>query len=173
MQYTDDALNEIVSKYGDTVYRLAFSITKNKADAEDVTQDVFVKFIENRHKIKNDAHLKAWLIRVTVNHCRDLFALYWNKNTTGLDSITENKASYRDSSELDDIIVKEECAELKEAVESLPVKYRVVVHLYYYEDYSVKEIANTLKLSSGTVKWQLSRARQLLKERLTGGNYNV
>ena len=172
MNFTDDELNEIIDKYGNSVYRLAFSITKNQTDAEDVTQDVFVKFIENRHKIENDDHLKAWLIRVTINHCKNLFSEYWNKNTTALDNVG-NSIHKNESSNLDEIIKREEYDELNAAVNALPAKYRAVIHLYYYEEYTVKLISETLNLSSGTVKWQLSRARQLLKKNLIGGNYVI
>lgn len=172
MNFTDDELIEIINKYGNSIYRLAFAIVKNKADAEDTTQEVFIKFIKNRHKIINDSHLKAWLIRVTINHCKNLLSEYWNKNTTALDNVINFSSELSDSSDLDNIIKQEESNELIVAVNSLPAKYRAVIHLYYYEDYSVKEIAEALKLSSGTIKWQLSRARQLLKEHLTGGNYD-
>ena len=170
MNFTDDELNEIIDKYGNSVYRLAFSITKNQIDAEDITQDVFIKFIENRHKIENDSHLKAWLIRVTVNHCKNLFSEYWNKNTTALDNAINNTSENK-CSDLDNIIKREEHNELNAAVTALPAKYRTVIHLYYYEEYTIKAISETLNLSSGTVKWQLSRARKLLKKSLKGGDY--
>ena len=154
MDYTREELEEIIDKYGDMVYRLAFSYTKNKEDADDISQEVFIKFIQNAYKFKkiDDGYLKAWLIRVTINRCKDFLASYWNRNIIALsDDIT---------------ILMEEKSEVYEAVINLPEKYKIVIYLYYYEDYSVKEIAAILKRSQGTVKWQLSKARQLLKEQL-------
>ena len=143
---------EIVEKYGDMVYRLAFSLTKNKEDAEDVSQEVFIKYIHNLRKFLNsdEKYLKAWLIRVTINKCKDLFSSFWRKNVTELSE--------------DIAFEMEEKHEIYEAVFNLPEKYKVPIYLYYYEGYSVVEIASILKRKSGTVKWQLSKARELLKD---------
>lgn len=156
MDFSREQLGEIIEKYGDMVYRLAFSMTKNKEDAEDVSQDVFMRYIRHSHKFgsEDEAYLKSWLIRVTINRCKDLFSSFWRKNVISLDK--------------DIALEMEEEREVYESVLKLPLKYRTVIYLYYYEEYSVNEIAGLLKRKSGTVKWQLSRARELLKEYMEG-----
>lgn len=157
MDFTREELEEIIDEYGDMVYRLAFSYTKNKEDADDISQEVFIKFIQNAYKFNkaDDGYLKAWLIRVTINRCKDFLASYWNRNIIALS---------------DDITIwMEEKSEVYEAVINLPPKYKTVIYLHYYEGYSVKEIADILKRNQGTIKWQLSKARQLLKEQLEKG----
>lgn len=152
MEFTGRQLENIAEMYGDMVYRLAFSMMKNKEDAEDISQEVFIKFIRHSDKFtdENEPYIKAWLIRVTINCCKDLFTSFWKKHVVELsDDIAMDMA--------------EKC-EVYEGVLKLPEKYRVVIYLYYYEDYKVEEIARILNRKSGTVKWQLSKARELLKK---------
>lgn len=145
---------EIVEQHFDTVYRLALSQTKNKADAEDITQDVFLRFVQNSKPFSSPQHIKAWLIRVTVNRCHSLFTSSWHKRTEALsEEIPFN------SPEKSDVYY---------AVLDLPQKYRTVIHLFYYEDMSVAEISEILKRNESTVKSQLHRARELLKSKLKG-----
>lgn len=146
-RYTYD---EIADKYIDTIYRLALSRTKSTQYAEDITQDVFVKLIDSRKSFESEEHLKAWLLRVTINLTKDLFSSAWFKRTSELD---EN-ISY----------TAEEESELPNAVSALPKKYRTVIHLHYYEGYRVDEIAQITGVSAGTVKSQLHRGRQMLKD---------
>lgn len=146
-RYTYD---EIASKYIDTIYRLALSRTKSTQYAEDITQDVFVKLIDSRKSFETEEHLKAWLLRVTINLTKDLFSSAWFKRTSELD---EN-ISYTS---------EEEEGDLPQAVAALPKKYRTVIHLHYYEGYQVDEIAQITGVSVGTVKSQLHRGRQMLK----------
>lgn len=141
---------EIADKYIDTIYRLALSRTKSQQYAEDITQDVFVKLISSRKNFESEEHLKAWLLRVTINLTKDLFSSSWFKTT---DELSED-ISYRD----------EEKSDLYYAVMKLSQKYRTVIHLHYYEGYSVDEIAKITGASPGTVKSQLHRGRQMLKE---------
>ena len=141
---------EIADKYIDTIYRLALSRTKSQQYAEDITQDVFVKLISSRKNFESEEHLKAWLLRVTINLTKDLFSSSWFKAT---DELSED-ISYRD----------EEKSDLYYAVMKLSQKYRTVIHLHYYEGYSVDEIAKITGASPGTVKSQLHRSRQMLKE---------
>lgn len=146
---------EITEKYLNTVYRLALSQTKNVADAEDITQDVFLRFMQNSKPFASPEHIKAWLIRVTINRCHSLFTSSWHKKTEALsEEIPFN------SPEKSDVYY---------AVLELPQKYRTVIHLFYYEDMSVAEISSTLRLKETTVKSQLHRAREILKSKLKGG----
>lgn len=151
-RYTYD---EIADKYIDTIYRLALSRTKSHSYAEDITQDVFVKLMSANKKFDSEEHLKAWLLRVTINLTKDLFASSWYKKTSELDE----DVSY----------TPEEKSDLYYAVMNLPQKYRTVIHLHYYEGYSVDEIAGIIKSTPGTVKSQLHRGRQMIKDLMEEG----
>lgn len=146
---------EIIRAHFDMVYRLALSQTKSVANAEDVTQEVFLRFVENREKLKSSEHIKAWLIRVTINCSKSVFLSSWFRKTVPLtDEITFDTP---------------EKSEVYYAVQSLPSKYRTVIHLFYYEDMSVKEIADCLSMKESTVKSHLFRGRELLRSELKGG----
>ena len=141
-----------IKEHSNMVYKIAFLMLKNKEDAEEVYQETFIKLYENFKKMKNDEHMKHWLIRVTINNCKMLLRKRKRENLTELD---EN-ISFEDNSNITSI----------EAVKKLPEKYRIVIYLYYYEQYKVSEISNILKTSEGTIKSQLSRAREILKNEL-------
>ncbi|MGB4657993.1 MAG: sigma-70 family RNA polymerase sigma factor [Mobilitalea sp.] len=152
----------IMKKYGDMVYQLALSQTKSKANAEDIYQEVFLKLIVKKPHYENEEHLKALLIRMTVNKCKDLWKSAWFRNTIPYE-IIEDTRSYP---------AKEESkSDIYECVISLPEKYRVIIHLFYYEEMSIEEIGNSLKMKYGTVASKLSRGRKLLKERMEGDYY--
>lgn len=149
---TNDCIDDIVSRYSDMVYRLALARTKNQADAEDVFQDVFVRYMKSQDKITSEEHLKAWLIRATINCSKNLFSSAWYKKTVALDETLSTSMG--------------EKSEVYYAVLNLPKKYRTVVHLFYFEDMSIAEIAQTTNLNQSTIKSQLSRARTMLKDAL-------
>lgn len=151
----DGVKHELTDKFFDTVYRLALSRTKDKEHAEDVTQDVFLRFLKTDTEFESEEHVKAWLIRVTINCSNSLFTSSWYKNTAPL---TE-----------DIKFETEEKGEVYYAVMDLPVKYRTVIHLFYYEDMSVSDIAEATKSKESTVKSQLHRGREMLKNALKGG----
>ena len=139
------------------LYRTAYSIVGNKADAEDVAQNTFIKLWERQEPFEDLEHARKWLIRVAVNECHSLWHAPWRKRISYLEELaTEPSFSMRERSDL------------YYAVKELPVKYRQVVHLYYFEEYSVKEIAEIMKLSETAVQTRLQRARQKLKETLKG-----
>ena len=140
-----------VLQYKDTVYKIAYTYCKNTADAEDTFQEVFLRYFKNTSKFTNDEHEKAWLIRVTINCCKKLLGSSWFRKTIQLD---EN-ISFDEKEE----------SEIFYAVMALPQKYRTVVHLYYYEDYSVREIAEIISIKETTVQTQLQRAREMLKSK--------
>lgn len=141
--------DDIAERYIDTVYRLALARSKSRENAEDITQEVFLKLIGSRKRFESETHLKAWLLRVTINCSKDMMMSAWHSKTGGLK---------------EDIPAPDgEESGLYEAVMSLPAKYRTVIHLHYYEGYSVEEIAGIVKARPGTVKSQLHRGRELLK----------
>lgn len=147
--------NEITEKYFDMVYKLAVSQTKDIHYGEDVAGSVFLKFIQSNKDFESEEHIKAWLIRVTINTAKSIFSSSWHKKIVPLDAEIP-------------IEMPEEESDVYSAVMSLPKKYRAVIHLFYYEDMSVIEIAEILKINQSTVRSQLHRGRALLKEKLKG-----
>ena len=147
MEYKISA-EEAFNKYSDMVYRLAFARVKNKYDADDILQDVFLRFIKQKKNLTNEEHTKALLIRITINCTKRMFASGWFKKTQPAD---------------ESIAVNMPENDTLDAVLRLPVKYRTVIHLYYYCCYSTDEIAKILNTKPSTVKSQLHRARQKLK----------
>lgn len=148
-----DYKNEVIislNKYSNMVFRLAFARTKNSHDAYDILQEVFLRYIKSNKDFINEEHKKAWLIKTTINCSKTLLSSAWFRKTTGLDdNITQE--------------LKEK-SEVYYAVLKLPKKYRTVIHLFYYEDMSITEIANLLNIKESTIKSQLHRARKKLKE---------
>lgn len=146
-------MESIYDKFSNTVYRAAFSYCKNHADAEDITSEVFIKCFTGKKKFDSDEHLKAWLIRCTINRCKDVFKSFRFKNLVPLE---DTELIYETPEE----------SEVYHTVMALPEKYRIAIHLFYYEGYSSKEIAGILKKSDTAVRTQLRRGREMLKKSL-------
>ena len=153
MALTEEQRTQVVSRWGDMVYRLALARTANVPDAEDVFQEVFLRYFRHEEKFHNDEDRKAWLIRCTVNRAKSLTASPWRKRIVPLETAEE-------------VGVEDDYREVYSAVLSLPGKYRAVIHLHYFEGLSVAEIAQMLRVPEGTVKSQLSRGRALLRDML-------
>lgn len=154
---------ECYEKYKDTVYRLAYSWCKNASQSEDVFQEVFYKYMVHQPVFRDEAHEKAWFIRTTINACKDTLKTKWNRDTVSL-AERDGFKSYADSK------TAEEAEILLEAVLSLPEKYRLPIHLYYYEDYSVREIAQMLRRKESAVQTQLQRGREKIRKILENSN---
>lgn len=146
-----------IERYGDMVRRICTVELNNHADSEDVFQTVFLKYVLSAVSFENEEHEKAWLIRVSVNACRDVLRSAFRRRTVSLSALGDIPAD-----------VPEEHREVLGAVASLPEKYRVPVYLYYYEGYSAGEIGALLGKNPNTVYTLLSRARGLLREKLGG-----
>lgn len=154
---TGEFKNQICEKYFDTVYKLALSQTKDVHHAEDITNEVFLKYISSAKVFESEDHIKAWLIRVTINCCKNIFSSSWFKKTVPLEETLAEE-------------MPEEESDVYFAVLKLPQKYRAVIHLFYYEDLSVEQISKYLHINASTVRSQLSRGRSLLKASLEGEN---
>jgi len=154
VMYCPDCPEDIIYRYQDTVYRIAFTYCRNPSDAEDVAQEVFIRYIRKMPRLDSEEHLKAWLIRVTLNVAKSLLTSSWSKKTVPLSD--------------HELISNDEMSntETYYAVMSLSEKYRSVVMLYYFEDYSVKEIAQILNRTETAIQTQLQRARAMLKDKL-------
>lgn len=157
----DDSLQQTIELYSPMVYRLAYSLVKNRADAEDIHQEVFVKYIKKAPCFESSEHEKAWFIRVTTNLCKNWWKSAWQRRITFLSEYEEADREVFLSQSF-----REEHFEIMEIVRTLPQKYRAVIHLFYYEQLSVEEIAGILALKPSTVRTHLTRARQRLSELL-------
>ena len=142
-------------KYGDRVFTAAFHVCRNREDADDVVQDTFLKYHAMQMDYESEEHIKAWLLRTAINRSKDLLKSFWRIHMTPWEDYM-NELEFAEPQDKG----------LFEAVMHLPRKYRIVVPLFYYEEYSVEQIAGILRIPTGTVKSQLSRARMLLKNEL-------
>ena len=151
-------IEQIIEKYADMVYKIALTRCRTVENAEDIFQEVFMKFSSKMPVFKSEEHEKAWFIRVTINLSKNFKNLAWNKKVVTLDENIEFET-------------KEE-QDVFSVVSNLPQNYRTVIYLFYYEGYKVKEISKLIKKSEGTVKTWLARGRMALKEKLEGGFEN-
>lgn len=142
-------------QYKTILFRLAFSYLGNKHDCEDILQEVFIKLCYSAPVFPCNEDEKRWLIRVTINQCKDHLKSFWQRNRVSLEDIEDYATVMEDREDLLNII-------------NLPPKYKVVLHLYYYEGYNIAEISNILKLSESAIKMRLKRGREFLKIELEG-----
>ena len=151
-------VQDLMNMYKNNVYAAAFSICKNASDAEDVVQDTFLQYYMTHINFDNEQHIRAWLLRVAINKAKNIQSSFWHRNGMPLDDFIETLSFETPKTK-----------ELFEEVMKLPEKYRVVVHLFYYEDYSIKEIAKILRTTESNIKVRLSRGRVKLKDALKEG----
>ncbi len=151
---TDDLIDEVIGQYSQMVYRIALSYVKSRHDADDVFQDVFLRYFSKYKIFENEEHRKAWFIRVTINCSKKFCTSSWMKKTLPLDE----EISFEMPEE----------NELYTTLRRLPLKYRTVLHLFYFEDLSVEEIGRILKIKSAAIRMQLTRGRNMLKKNLKG-----
>lgn len=153
---TEAEFLSLFDRYHDMVYRLALSYTRSRQDAEDVVQSTFLKLLDGK-SLPQPGKERAWLAQVTVNACKDLLRSAWRRTSEPLDE----SISFE----------HEEESALFSAVMALPAKYRVAIHLHYYEGYTMKEIAHFLRTSPSAVSMRLHRARNLLRSSLKEDDY--
>lgn len=176
-----EQVTETIKRNADSVYRLAFSMVKTVQDAEDIRQEVFMRYIRTNPAFESPEHERAWFIRVTTNLCKNLWKSAWRQKTVSMDATfgqeneregrtdtTRTGGSVKDISDdttgvLAQMTLTDEEERVMETVKRLPLKYRVVIHLFYYEEMSVEEIAVALKLQPSNVRARLTRARKMLK----------
>ncbi len=151
-------VQDLMNMYKNNVYAAAFNICGNASDAEDVVQDTFLQYYMTHKSFDNEQHIRAWLLRVAINKAKNIQLTFWHRNKMSLDDYIETLS-----------FETPENKELFEEVMKLPEKYRVVIHLFYYEDYSVKEIAKILRTTESNIKVRLSRGRAKLKDALKEG----
>ena len=153
-----EVIEKIIEEYADMVYRIALTRCQSVENAEDIFQEVFMKFSEKNIKFESKEHEKAWFIRVTINLTKNMKGSAWNRRVVSLDENIEFNT-------------KEE-NEIYSIVCDLPQNYRTVIYLLYYEGYKVNEISKLMRKPEGTIKTWLFRAREMLKEKIEGGFEN-
>ena len=145
----------LAESYRDRLFAAAFQVCGNAADAEDAAQEALLRYHTSEKQFESEQHIRAWLLRVAINCAKNLTRSFFRRNTVPLEE-------YMETLEFD----SGQSREIFREVMNLPEKYRLVIHLYYYEDYSVAEIGRILGLTESNVKVRLSRGRKLLKEAL-------
>ena len=155
----DNNVDSLITKYSQLVFAIAMTHTQNRSDADDVFQNVFLAYFQKSVHFNDEEHQKAWFIKTTLNHAKKITNSFWRKRTSELD---ENVAG----TTITFATIEQEL--LFEALSSLSDKYRIVIHLFYLEELSIREIASVLNRSESAIKTQLSRGRVMLKELLKG-----
>ena len=148
-------LEEVMGRYQTMVFRLAYSYTRSRSDAQDMCQEVFLRYFCSRPPFASEEHRRAWLMRVTVNRCKTHLTSWWVRRTVPLDARIP--------------MPEPEPLVLDEALRQLAEKDRLVIHLFYYEECSTREIARMMRTTEGAVRTRLTRARQRLGKILEGG----
>ena len=145
-------VENLVRAYQENLFRAAFSICRSPQDAEDVVQETFIQYMRTDRDFESEEHIKAWLLRTAINRSKNVVRSFWHRNRTPMDDYLES-VPFREPADRD----------LVQTVLSLPEKYRIVIHLFYYEDESVADIASLLGTSQSAVKNRLLRGRHMLK----------
>lgn len=165
-------IEKVIRRNSETVYKLAYSLVRTRADADDIYQEVFLRYVRKAPAFESGEHERAWFMRVTINCCKNLWKSPWMQRR----SVLENDALEREALyERTACEIADEDQILIETVRQLPEKYRVVIHLFYYEEMSVEEIGKITKSKASTVRTRLTRARRQLKSMLKekGGDLDV
>lgn len=144
----------LIDKYKQNIYAISYGICKNRDDAEDVMQETFIKYHLSNKQFDSEEHIRAWLFRVAINKSKNIRLSFWNRKRIDIEDIYEKDEQNSENKELLEKILK------------LPEKYRIVIHLFYYEDYSIKEISKILHISESNVGVRLNRARKQLRQSL-------
>ena len=154
---SEQEVNRAIERHADTVRRLCMIHLKNYADTEDIFQTVFLKYVLSSVSFENEEHERAWFFRVTINACKDLLKNFFRSHTVSIDEVLEQPVE-----------IQEDNREVLEAVLSLPARYRDVVYLYYYEEYTAPEIGKILGKNVNTIYTLLNRAKKILRKKLGG-----
>lgn len=157
---TESKFNECVRTQSQRLYLIALSFTKNQADAEDILQNVYLKLWNCKKEFNSDEHMAKWLTKVCINESKDLLRLHFRKRNVPLEEAI-NLSNIDNTQDID----------LIKAVMSLPKNQRTVIHLFYFEDLQISEIAKLLNIKESAVKTRLSRAKQKLKVKLGDEDY--
>lgn len=161
-----DELSRIMDKYGNSIYRMSYYMLQNEQDAQDILQETLIKYMQKAPIFKSKEHEKAWVLRVANNLCKDMLRFQKKNRYLSLDEIREIEDGINANVCQDILEEGQSRAELIAQIFSLNEKYKKIIFLHYYEDYSVKEIASILCISEAAVKKRLERGRSELKKRI-------
>ena len=145
-------VQELMALYQNNLFIIAFNVCKNVEDAEDVVQDTFLQYHTSKRDFESEQHIRAWLIRVAINKAKNINMSFWRRSGMPLEEYIETLTFETPEAET-----------LFEEVMKLPEKYRIVIHLFYYEDYTIREIAQIMNVTESNVKVRLTRGRRLLR----------
>jgi RNA polymerase sigma factor, sigma-70 family len=159
--YAGMSFEDVTKEFSDNVTRICISATGNYEDAKDCFQNTFLKLYTSKKSFNNKEHLKAWLLRVAINECKDYHRSFWKRNVD-FDYDYDKFFATRSTMKCGDT---DEMETLLTALRSLPYKYYQIIYLYYIEGYNTSEISELLHMSCNTVKSRLNRGRKILKER--------
>ena len=146
---------QVIATYKDRIFAIGLTMLKNPDDAEDVVQETFLRYHTYKKDFESKEHIESWLYKVAINKAKDIQRKFWKRKQVSMEDYMATIPFDRSQHE-----------ELFQALMDMPTNYSKVIHIYYYKEYSIKEIAQQLKLNEGNVKVRLSRARQLLKKQL-------
>lgn len=152
-----------VHRYSNMILRLCFTYSLGRADAQDVCQNVFLKLLQSDRRFDSEGETRAFIIRITINECKDILKSGWRRRSVPLDKLVERELPF----------LPEEDTGVLAAVQRLPVKFREAVYLYYYEGYNAEEIAAMVGVKPAAVRQRLARARAKLKQELEGSEYET
>jgi RNA polymerase sigma-70 factor, ECF subfamily len=158
-------IEEMVDRYGEDVWKLVFSYVRQEQAADDLTQEIFIKLYKKMDTFAGHSTLRTWIWRVAINHCKD-YLNSWYKRKVFPEENGHFQMMSSGSSVEGTVIQKDEDRQLEEVVLELPLKYREIIYLFYYEECSIKEVSFLLGVKENTVKTRLRKAKQLMKERL-------
>ena len=150
-----------VRRYSGMILRLCFTCSLGRADAQDICQNVFLKLLQSDRRFDSEGETRAFIIRITINECKDVLKSGWRRHSVPLDELIEREVPF----------LPEENTGVLAAVQRLPVKYREAVYLYYYEGYNAEEIAAMVGAKPAAVRQRLARAREKLRKELEGSGY--
>ncbi|EKB5565506.1 sigma-70 family RNA polymerase sigma factor [Listeria monocytogenes] len=165
IENTEQIISQLMDNYSDDVLHLVFSYVKNRTTAEDLTQEIFIKCYEKLDQFNNKSSIKTWLYRIAINHCKYYLGSWHYRKLNFNDKIWDYLPSKSKHVE-EEIISKDVANSLMSAVMDLPVKYREVVFLHYYEELSLANISKITGVNSNTLKTRLKQARELLKNKM-------
>lgn len=164
----DELLEKMMMDYGNDVLYFAYSYVKDRSIAEDLAQEVFLSAYTHLDGFQWESSIKTWLYRITVNRCKD-YLKSWNYRSTILSNVFDLTIGSRDRDTDSMLIKKDENAKLADLIFSLPLKYREVIYLFYFEEISLNEMSQLLNLNVNTLKSRLKRAKQVLKKEIMKG----
>ena len=159
----NDIIEKLITLHGNDVLRIATAYTRNSVISEDIFQEVFIKVARNIHKFKGESSERTWIIRITINTCKDHLKSAWNKKVI---SIEDTKEENKDTLFEESVINKEKSNNIVKEILKLPIKYKEVILLYYYQNFSTAEVAKILKIPEASVRTRMKRAREMLKDKL-------